>query len=311
MAVEVRPGAGAPTAPLGVALAGGDDHTGGVHDWLEREIVMPGRLPLALALVSFVLTFLVTRAITRAIRAGVGPVRNVTTGDLHIHHVVPGVVALLSGGVLLLSAARVGFWHSFGAVLFGIGAALVLDEFALILHLNDVYWKREGELSVDAITVAMAVMAAALIVAAPDNPPGPDRTDPHLRAVAPALFVLTWIVPTGITVLKGRLLLAALSVLSPVFGWWGAVRLARPTSPWAAVAYQHNPAKQTKAQYRAAKSDRRVAPVRRWWSEHVFGLALDDDSATASSEATATPDATPPEVTPSADAPADLRGRSN
>lgn len=278
---------------------------------------MPGRLPLTLALISFVATFLITRAITRAIRAGVGPVRNVTTGDLHIHHVVPGVVALLSGGVLLLSSARVGFWHAFGAVLFGIGAALVLDEFALILHLNDVYWKREGELSVDAITIAMAVMAAALIVAAPDNPPGPDRTDPHLRAVAPALFVLGWIIPTGITVLKGRLLLAALSVLSPIFGWWGALRLARPTSPWAAIAYQHNPRKRMRAQNRAAKADRRVAPLRRWWTEHVFGLQPDADDRPDASDNAATPvakDAPPIErdaATPSADAPADLPGRTN
>jgi hypothetical protein len=172
-------------------------------------------------------------------------------------------------------------------------------------------------LSVDAITIAMAVMAAALIVAAPDNPPGPDRTDPHLRAVAPALFVLGWIIPTGITVLKGRLLLAALSVLSPIFGWWGALRLARPTSPWAAIAYQHNPRKRMRAQNRAAKADRRVAPLRRWWTEHVFGLQPDADDRPDASDNAATPvakDAPPIErdaATPSADAPADLPGRTN
>jgi hypothetical protein len=240
--------------------------------WWEREIVATGRLSLFLAMCAFVLTFVVTRAITRSIRAGKGPIKNVTSGDLHIHHVVPGVIAVLVGGVLLLAAGRVGFWHETGAILFGVGAALVLDEFALILHLDDVYWKAEGSLSVDAITVAMTVMAAALLVAAPDNPPGPDRTDPHFRALMPAVFVLFWIVPAAMTVLKGRIFLAALAVLNPVFGWWGAVRLARPGSPWAAFRYSDHPAKMVRATRRAQAADRRVAPLKHWWSEHVFGL---------------------------------------
>ncbi|MDQ1247792.1 MAG: hypothetical protein QG597_2163 [Actinomycetota bacterium] len=241
-------------------------------EFFRREIVVSGRLSLFLALTAFVVTFMVTRTITRSIRAGKGPVKNVTSGDLHIHHVVPGVIALLIGGVLLMAAARVSLWHGVGAVLFGLGAALVLDEFALILHLDDVYWKPEGSLSVDAITVAMTVMAAALIVAAPDNPPGPDRADPHLRAVMPALFVAFWILPTAVTVLKGRLFLAALAVLNPVFGWWGSLRLARPGSPWAALRYHDHPNKMIRARARAAAADARTAPLRRWWSEHIFGL---------------------------------------
>lgn len=270
--------------------------------WWEREIVVPGRLSLLLALIAFVLTFVVTRTITRMIRSGKGPIRNVTAGDLHIHHVVPGVVALLVGGVLLLAAARVGVWHAVGAILFGLGAALVLDEFALILHLDDVYWKPEGSLSVDAITVALTVMAAALFVAAPDNPPGPDRTDPHLRAVMPAIFVLFWILPTAVTVLKGRLFLAALAVLNPVFGWWGAVRLARPGSPWASFRYQTRPRKMARARQRAATADRRVAPLKSWWSEHVFGLERFDSSAAAGEPAV---------VRAESDAPAPQPDRSN
>lgn len=256
-------------------------HTGGVHEWFQREIITPGRLPLALALVAFVATFILTRAITRMIRSGRGPVKNVTAGDLHIHHVVPGVVSLLIGGVLLLAASRYGPWRELGAILFGIGAALVLDEFALILHLDDVYWKREGSLSVDAITIGLAVMAAALLVAAPDNPPVDHPTDHLSRVLAPVTYVLFWLIPTATTVLKGRLLLAALSVITPIFGWWGAVRLARPGSPWAKLAYTAKPQKLERARLRAARADTRVAPVKQWWSTHVFGMSPDQDGNAA------------------------------
>ncbi len=242
-------------------------------EWFQREIVIPGRLPLMLSLIAFVATFVVTRAITRMIRSGRGPIKNVTSGDLHIHHVVPGVISLLLGGILLLAASRYGPWRDLGAILFGIGAALVLDEFALILHLDDVYWKREGALSVDAITIGLAVMAVALMVAAPDNPPRDAPADHAARILGPVSFVVFWLVPTGITVLKGRLLLAALSVVQPVFGWWGMVRLARPGSPWSAFAYRNKPAKLQRAQERAARADARVAPVKRWWAAHVFGMA--------------------------------------
>ena len=112
--------------------------------WFHRNIVEPGKLPLLLALTSFVLTFLITRIITRLIRAGKGPFRNVTPGGVHIHHVVPGVVLTVIGGFGAVGSGRHGFGAAVCAVVFGIGAGLVLDEFALILHLDDVYWTERG-----------------------------------------------------------------------------------------------------------------------------------------------------------------------
>lgn len=242
--------------------------------WYHHSIVYHGRQPLLFALLAFIATFITTRVITRLIRSGRGPFNNVSAGDLHIHHVVPGVITLLLGGVLILSSSRTGPWLSVGAVLFGIGAALVLDEFALILHLDDVYWTKEGSLSVDAITVAMVLMASVLFASAPANPPGPDRTDPHVKALAPALFFVLWILPVAITVLKGKLITAALAVVNPVFGWVGAIRLAKPGSPYAQFRYQSRPHRMLRARAREAALERRVAPVRLWWSEHVFGLQL-------------------------------------
>lgn len=253
--------------------------------WYHHAIVAHGRQPLLFALLAFILTFVITRMITRLIRSGRGPFSNVSSGDVHVHHVVPGVVTLLLGGVLIMSSSRFGPWNSVGAVLFGIGAALVLDEFALILHLDDVYWSREGALSVDAITVATVVLASVLFVAAPENPPGPDRTDPHVKALAPAMFFAFWMLPVAITVAKGKLITAALAVLNPVFGWIGAVRLAKPGSPFAQLRYRTRPAKMARARAREAAWERRVLPVRNWWATHVFGLSLAEPAPTKAAEA--------------------------
>lgn len=75
-------------------------------DWYSREVFEPGRQPMLFALLAFLVTFLVTRMITRMIRAGKGPFRNVSTGDVHIHHVVPGLIVLLLGGVLALGSSE-------------------------------------------------------------------------------------------------------------------------------------------------------------------------------------------------------------
>lgn len=112
--------------------------------WFDQNFVEPGKLPLLLALAAFVLTFAITRLITRLIRAGKGPFRNVTPGGLHVHHVVPGVVLTVIGGFGAVSSGRHGVTAGICAVIFGMGAGLVLDEFALILHLDDVYWTEEG-----------------------------------------------------------------------------------------------------------------------------------------------------------------------
>src|SRR5437868_10656657 len=93
---------------------------------------------LFLASLSFVVTFAIVRGITHAIRAGVGPFQNVSSGGLHIHHLVWGIVLLLVVGYVWLLEVGVGSsWvASLTAITFGIGAALALDEFALWLNLS-------------------------------------------------------------------------------------------------------------------------------------------------------------------------------
>jgi hypothetical protein len=112
-------------------------------------------------LASFAATFLTTRSVTYALRRHrtVGPFRNLRVGRRHIHHYVPGIViALVSGGAGILS--RDERLEPVLAVPFGIGMGLVLDESALLLELEDVYWSREGLLSVQITLTVMAMLGA-------------------------------------------------------------------------------------------------------------------------------------------------------
>ena len=119
---------------------------------------------LFLASVGFLVTFGVVRGITHLIRAGVGPFHNVTSGGLHIHHLVWGILLLLLVGYVWLLEIGVGSsWvASLSAVAFGIGAALALDEFALWLNLRDVYWEQQGRQSIDAVLIFAALLSVGV-----------------------------------------------------------------------------------------------------------------------------------------------------
>lgn len=135
---------------------------GEVKDLYRFHFRNERRERLFLASLTFVMTFAVVRAITLTIRMGVGPFHNVVSGGLHIHHLVWGVLLLLLVGYVWLVELGVGssWLASLTAIAFGIGAALTLDEFALMLNLRDVYWDWQGRVSVDAV----AIFAGLLLV---------------------------------------------------------------------------------------------------------------------------------------------------
>ena len=125
--------------------------------WFQAQVVHTGRLPLFCFFVAFVVGFGSIRLSVRLVRARVRwwP-GNFRTGTVHIHHMVFGVVFMGVGGVAELAAPLHSLpWRSGFAALFGLGTALVLDEFALILHLRDVYWTNEGRISVDVGTTTI------------------------------------------------------------------------------------------------------------------------------------------------------------
>ncbi|MGW1888681.1 hypothetical protein ACWCP6_00250 [Streptomyces sp. NPDC002004] len=231
--------------------------------WWYRNIVEPGKLPLLLALLSFVVTFVVTRVITRLIRAGRGPFGNVKAGGLHIHHVVPGVVLTVVGGFGAVASGAAGFGALLSAVLFGIGAGLVLDEFALILHLDDVYWTEEGRKSVEVVVLTAALVLLLLGGFVPFGVNDLTADEMQDRAVV-VLNIAVNFAFSLVALVKGKLRLAVIGAIVPFVAFFAAVRLARPHSVWARRFYRNRPRARARAQLRAYHHDRRWSgPSRR------------------------------------------------
>ena len=115
---------------------------------------------------SFAATFGVTRFITHSIRAGRGPFRNITPGGRHIHHMTFGIIGLLGVGYAWLNEIGIGSGGPLAsrstAFLYGAGAALTLDEFALWLNLADDYWTKQGRESIDAVVAFGSLLAISL-----------------------------------------------------------------------------------------------------------------------------------------------------
>lgn len=243
--------------------------------WFHQNFVEPGKVPMLCALVAFVLTFAITRMITRLIRAGKGPFRNVRPGGMHIHHVVPGVVLMVIGGFGAVGSGRHGVGAAVWAVIFGMGAGLVLDEFALILHLDDVYWTEQGRQSVEVVILAAAL---ALLVLSGFSPLGVDSLSPDeeqdrasllLSLALSFVFVL-------ITLFKGKLWMALVGTLVPPVAIVGALRLARPGSFWARRFYRRRHRARARMALRAYHRDRRWSAPRRRVQDWIGG-APDDE----------------------------------
>ncbi|MFG3658795.1 hypothetical protein [Streptomyces sp. NPDC047706] len=232
-------------------------------NWLERNIIEPGKLPLLLALTAFVLTFLITRLITRMIRAGRGPFGNVSAGGVHVHHVVPGVVLTLVGGFGAVAGGRQGFGSYLSAVIFGIGAGLVLDEFALILHLADVYWTEAGRKSVEAVVLTAALVGLWVAGFSPFGVNDLDQEELQDRGSVITTVAVNFLLSL-VALVKGKTRLAILGVIVPFIAVFGAIRLARPGSPWAKHLYRRRPRARARSRLRAYHHDRRwLGPTRK------------------------------------------------
>jgi len=233
--------------------------------WLDGS-----RAAMAGFLVGLLATFLFVRINTRLIRAQVSWWFHdiESEGGTHVHHMVIGVVLMVTIGILLIAMAPSALAAQILALLFGVGVALTLDEFALILNLQDVYWRKEGRLSVDAVIIV--VTAAALLVLGID--PFADLEDPGLSGdlfrVAVAWFVAVSIVPVLFCLLKGKIWTGVIGLFVPLVALVGAFRLARLNSPWARRRYRKNPKKLARAERREARLDARWIA----WRDAFFDL---------------------------------------
>ena len=171
-----------------------------------------------------------------------------TEGGLHVHHLVFGIVLLLATG-FALALQPPSPWLEILAAGFGIGAGLTLDEYALWLHLEDVYWAEEGRRSVDAVVIA-ALLGGLLLMGFL-----PFSTDDG--AVPIILYTLAAIAIAAVAVLKGKIVMGVTGVLFPVVGLVGAIRLAKPESFWAQRLYEPSGRKLARATKRYERHTRR------------------------------------------------------
>lgn len=237
--------------------------------WWQRNVVEPGKLPLLLFAVAFIVTFLVTRGIARLIRSGRGPFKNnVTASGLHIHHSVPGIVLLIVGAVISFGASPVAPWREIAAVMAGAGASLILDEFAMILHLQDDYWTQEGRTSVEAVALTAMCLLLMLVGLSPLGVDNVDRAEAGARW-AGLVVGLGGLVSIVVCAMKGKYRLVLLAIFVPVVAIVGAVRLARAGSSWAKKRY--SPERQAKAAARTAAFDRRWDPAFRRLGNLIAG----------------------------------------
>jgi lysyl-tRNA synthetase class 2 len=220
----------------------------------DLSVIHVGRGPLLFLLIGLLAAFFLVRLSTRLQRANVrwwfGSLK---PRGVHVHHMVPGIVVMVGAGILQFALQPTGRLLDILALVFGIGIALVLDEFALVLHLEDVYWSEEGRTSIDAVVLAATFTGLLLIGLVPQGFPGGlglDRAAAGWMLWASAAFNL---VPVIVTLLKGKLWTGLVGIFIPGVALIAAVRLAKPRSPWAHRHYLNDPEKLRQARLRDAR----------------------------------------------------------
>jgi len=238
-----------------------------VHPFGERAEAGTGTAFLVLA--AFVLAFLAIRTsarLTRSVSWWPGGVQ--TEGGVHLHHLVWGICLMMLAGFLAFAVPLEAPWWHLVAIAFGVGAGFTMDEFALWVRLDDVYWSQEGRVSFDAMVVAVAF--AALIVVGTT----PFGLDDPASITGTAVAVATVLTLSTVCFLKGRILLGVVGLFVPFAAAVGAARLGRPTSPWARRRYAGTRLERAKARFgpdtRGARWQRRVGDL-------VAGAPSDDD----------------------------------
>ena len=131
-----------------------------------REELGPGQRSALLSWLAFTASFAGLRGLTYSIRLGKGPFRNVSVGGEHLHHYMWGIGLLAGVGGVAVRGDQAHLRHPAVAVSYGTGLALIVDEFALLLDLKDVYWVRQGRISID-IGVGAIALAGSYFAALP------------------------------------------------------------------------------------------------------------------------------------------------
>ncbi|MDQ6750476.1 MAG: hypothetical protein M3Z33_06990 [Actinomycetota bacterium] len=238
---------------------------------LFRSVREPGHECAFLVLLAFLGSFAFIRTSARLMRSPRVPwwPGSVEAGDLHIHHLVWGISLLLISGFAAFVSDLYSPWWQITSIGFGIGAGLTLDEFALWLRLEDVYWSAEGRQSIDA--VIMAALLASLVVVGV-RPFDVGDTGSVLGTVG---VVTADVILAAMTFLKGRTLLGSVSLFVPVVGLVGASRLAKPNSPWSHRRYTGSRADKLERSHRRYAASTRANVLGRRLRDAIGGAPSD------------------------------------
>jgi hypothetical protein len=204
------------------------------------------QLSAILVLAGMLGAFLFIRTSARLMRSPKVPwwPGSVTTGELHVHHLVFGIIMMMAAGFLEFAVRPHEPWLEIFALVFGIGAGLTLDEYALWLHLDDVYWAEDGRKSVDAVVIAALLGTLIVLGAVPLNK---EETSSIVTVIIALGVVLILAVMCA---LKGKYLFAVAGMIAPFFSLVGAIRLAKPGSWWARKRYPEGSEKAKRAEER-------------------------------------------------------------
>jgi hypothetical protein len=247
---------------------------------------------LFLVLVGFVLSFAFIRMSTRLMRSPKvpwWPGSIVSDSGVHLHHLVFGIVTMMIGSTLGFAALGHSPYVEICALVFGVGAGLTIDEFALWVYLDDVYWAEEGRTSIDATVIAAAGIVLVLIGFSPFS----FDTSSLAEILASILSTLIVFALVAVCFAKHRLLHGTVGFFVFPIAVYGAWRIGKPGSAWARRRYgERRPHKQAKAETRFPP-DRRTERFKNAFRDLVGGkpsegiAAAGDEAVAATREATA------------------------
>jgi hypothetical protein len=243
-----------------------------------------------LVLVGFLGSFAFIRMSTRIIRSesiSWWPGNVESESGVHLHHLVFGIVTMMVAGTLGFASDGRAPFIEICALFFGIGAGLTIDEYALWVHLEDVYWAEEGRSSVDATVIAASLM---LLIVLGVSPVAIDSTSTGALITSIVLTVFAFGC-VAICFAKGRVLHGAIGIFIAPIAFYGAGRIGKPRSAWARYRYgDRRPKKQAKAIERFAP-ERRTERFKEAFRDIVGGkpseglAAVGDEAVAATREA--------------------------
>lgn len=178
---------------------------------------------------------------------------NVQVGGTHIHHLVWGILLILTCGYVAVAIAPESPWREVVAVFFGIGTGLTLDEFALWLNLKDVYWEKEGRSSIDAVVIA-AALSGLLLVSLRGWIDVTTEVADAVQAIVGGIGLLGVIIAL-VNAAKEKFGMAIWSILIPVAGIPSASRLAKPHSVWAKVFYRDEKRRHSEQRFSGSRGE--------------------------------------------------------